>query len=165
MDDLEKEYIKANINHRYYVKFFITKIVEELQHRANVHDFSKYLDDESIGFIKAVPYTKIKWGSNDIPDDIAESLKDSLAIHHARNDHHPEHFQNGIEDMDLIQLLELVCDWRAAMIRHENFDIEETICVGQARFKFCNTIARILENTLERIDTYVDLAEMLKPKL
>ena len=165
MNDLEKEYIKTNIDHRYYVKFFITKIIEELSHRANVHDSSKYSNDETVGFVKAIPYTNIKWGSTDIPNDIANSLQDSLLIHHSRNDHHPEYFENGIEDMDLIQLLELACDWRAAMIRHKNFDIDETICVGQTRFKFCDSIARILQNTLERIDTYVDAAEIVKPKM
>ena len=40
-----------------------------------------------------------------------------LKSHYKRNDHHPEHFENGINDMDLIQLTELICDIQDASKR------------------------------------------------
>ena len=42
-------------------------------------------------------------------------MKDNQAIslHFARNTHHPEHYFSGVESMSLLDMIEMVCDWKA----------------------------------------------------
>ena len=50
-------------------------------------------------------------------------LKPMLDHHYARNSHHPEHYENGVNGMDLFDVLEMVCDWKAASERGEESSI------------------------------------------
>jgi len=44
-------------------------------------------------------------------------MKPALEHHYALYRHHPEHFQNGIDDMNLIDLVEMFADWKASSER------------------------------------------------
>jgi hypothetical protein len=165
MESDEKEFLERNIKHRYYVSFFLMKLIEDLFLRSNVHDVSKHSDEEFEGFRKSIYYLKGPWGQENRPPEILEQLNESLQIHYKRNDHHPEHFENGMEDMDLVQLLELIADWRAAMIGQDNHDIDETIATGQERFGYPDFMAKILKNTLIKIRQYELEADMHLPSL
>ena len=51
----------------------------------------------------------------------------ALQHHYEDNCHHPEHYRNGIHDMNMVDLIEMLCDWRAAIKRYHpdgrnNFD-------------------------------------------
>ena len=63
-----------------------------------------------------------------------EALKPALDIHYANNRHHPEHFPKGIRGMDLLDLLEMICDWKASSERHADGNIFNSIEVNQKRF-------------------------------
>jgi hypothetical protein len=41
-------------------------------------------------------------------------MGEALKHHYANNRHHPEHFENGINGMNLLDVIEMVCDWKAA---------------------------------------------------
>lgn len=165
MESDEKEFLHSNITHRYYVGYFLSRVIEELTRRAVLHDVSKYSDSEFQGFIQSAYYVLGPWGKENIPDEVRKRLRESMTKHHEANDHHPEHFQCGMEDMDLIQLLEMAIDWKSAMIRHGNFDIEENVRVGQTRFGYPDFFAKILVNTLKRIQAYEPEAKAHKPDL
>lgn len=47
-----------------------------------------------------------------------EKLMMAVHQHQQRNDHHPEYFSHGIDDMSQVQIAEMVCDWKA---RSEEF--------------------------------------------
>ena len=75
------------------------------------HDASKYSDAEFDAF-RAYLYP--------INDEEKENAKEDFEVakkhHYKVNDHHPEHWidKNGIpQDMPLICILELICDWDA----------------------------------------------------
>lgn len=80
-----------------------------------------------------------------------EGLKPALDIHYANNRHHPEHFENGIQGMDLLDLLEMICDWKAASERHEDGNIYNSIHLNQARFGYSDELKQILINTIDTI--------------
>lgn len=71
-----------------------------------------------------------------------------LEHHHANNSHHPEHFANGIAGMDLADLVEMFCDWKAASERNGSttFDVELAI----EKYGVEPQLASILRNTAER---------------
>ena len=63
-------------------------------------------------------------------------MGEGLNHHYANNDHHPEHWQHGIADMDLIQVIEMLADWKAATLRHENGSLSRSIAQNAERFEY-----------------------------
>ena len=49
--------------------------------------------------------------------------------------------------MNLMDLIELICDWRAAADRHADGDISESIKKNIERFNISPQLASILDNT------------------
>jgi hypothetical protein len=76
-------------------------------------------------------------------------LGQMLKHHYAKNSHHPEHYKNGVEGMDLFDVVEMLFDWIAASERGE----ASTVNLGAAfkRFKISPQLQSILENTADRL--------------
>lgn len=54
---------------------------------------------------------------------------------------------NGIAGMTLIDLVEMFCDWAAAVQRHADGDLARSIEINRERFGISDQLAQILENT------------------
>lgn len=65
------------------------------------------------------------------------------------NRHHPEHFVNGMNDMNLIDLIEMICDWKASSERHADGDIYKSIEINQKRFGYSDDVKSLLKNTVD----------------
>jgi Family of unknown function (DUF5662) len=75
-------------------------------------------------------------------------LKIALDHHYLQNTHHPEHYQNGIDGMSLLDLVEMLIDWKAASERHpEGMNIARSIEVSSRRFSIGEQLKQILLNT------------------
>lgn len=72
----------------------------------------------------------------------------ALEHHYKNNRHHPEHFKNGIEGMTLVDLCEMISDWKAATLRHDDGDILKSIEMNQQRFGYTDELKQILINTV-----------------
>jgi len=120
--------------------------------RGIVHDESKLNEPEFSQFAKSIPkLKKTTFGEEDY-EKAKESLGDALYHHYQYNDHHPEHFENGVHDMDIIQLTEMLCDMMAAVTRHENGDIHNSIDVMEEEGKITPDIASIFRNTINTLE-------------
>ena len=75
-------------------------------------------------------------------------MGEALKHHYAANSHHPEHYENGIDGMTLIDVLEMLCDWKAATERHADGDIMRSLEVNRERFGISDQLANILANTV-----------------
>lgn len=60
--------------------------------------------------------------------------------------------RSPIRGMNLISLLEMLCDWKAATLRHNDGDIRKSIEINQRRFGYSDELKQILLNTLGVID-------------
>lgn len=83
-----------------------------------------------------------------------EALKEmgnALQHHYQENRHHPEHFENGINGMTLIDLIEMVCDWSAAAKRKDPNGKINTQW-ARDRFGIDDQLASIIENTAKLIE-------------
>ncbi len=67
-----------------------------------------------------------------------------LEHHYGNNSHHPEFYENGIKGMNLIDLVEMLCDWKAATLRHINGDLLKSIEQNQKRFNYSDELKQIL---------------------
>jgi hypothetical protein len=54
--------------------------------------------------------------------------------------------------MSLVQLTEMLCDWKAATLRHKDGDIRRSIEQNQQRFGYSDEVKRILLNTLPLLE-------------
>jgi hypothetical protein len=128
------------------VRDFLDEFAAALLERGRVHDASKLADPEKAGFDRETPNLKnLTFGSDDYKASLAR-LGDSLQHHYASNTHHPEHWPNGVAGMDLLDLVEMFCDWRAAAERNANKTVNLQMCVE--RFKIEPQLASILANSL-----------------
>lgn len=91
-------------------------VTSALERRAILHDESKFRLDELGGFVRInAAAREHPYGSPEYKASLASENSPGGCIHthYERNSHHPEHHAN-IEDMGLLDLIEMVCDWKAA---------------------------------------------------
>lgn len=132
------------------VRNYIAKVVDELSTRSLKHDDDK-IDNptEKALFDEYTPKLKeCTYGSEEYKKFLA-GLKEGLDIHYSNNRHHPEHFENGISGMNLIDLIEMICDWKAASERHNDGDVYKSIEINQKRFGYSDELKYILRNTID----------------
>lgn len=131
------------------VQHFVNRIIHELMRRAEAHDESKLDHPEVALFTEHTPkLAGCTYGSAEY-DEFRKALGPALKHHYAHNRHHPEHFKNGVEDMNLIDLIEMFCDWKAATLRHNDGNIRKSIEKNAERFHISPQLIRILENTAD----------------
>jgi hypothetical protein len=139
--------INDTMQHIGQVCQFIADIAERLVKRGLVHDASKLREPEFTWFDKYTPkLAGSTYGSDEYKQFLTE-LKPALDHHYAMNRHHPEHFENGIRGMNLVDIVEMFCDWYAASKRHNDGDIMKSIGINQKRFNYSDDLKAIFENT------------------
>ena len=132
------------------VKNYIIYIVNELLDRGNKHDKDKIEDSiEKKLFDEYTPkLANCTYGSDEYKSFL-NGLKTALDRHYLNNRHHPEHFVNGMNDMNLIDLIEMICDWKASSERHADGDIYKSIEINQKRFGYSDDVKSLLKNTVD----------------
>lgn len=135
------------------VQFLLEQIQNSLVRRAYAHDESKLVEPEKSVFDKVTPKLKaLTYGS----PEYAESLKEmgtALDHHYAHNSHHPQHFkENGIMGMSLLDLIEMLADWKAAGERHADGSMEKSLGINKDRFKIDDQLTQILWNTVKELN-------------
>lgn len=119
----------------------------EIINRAKIHDASKLVSPEKEMFDEVTGKLRgLTYGSDEYKQSLAE-LKPALDHHYSKNSHHPEHYENGINDMDLFDLIEMFLDWKAAGERHVDGNIYKSIEINKERFKISEQLVSILRNT------------------
>ena len=137
---------KAHINR---VAHLLNLCGDELRYRGDIHDKSKLESPEKEAFDEETPKLKeLTYGS----DEYKESLKRlgvALKHHYAKNPHHPEHYENGIDGMNLFDVMEMLMDWKAATERHADGDIHKSLQHNKDRFNMSPQLVSIFENTIK----------------
>lgn len=133
------------------VRELMLGITINLLMRAHEHDMSKLVDPEVEGFDRMTPrLAQMTYGTDEYKASLDE-LKPTLDHHYAHNSHHPEHYPDGVSGMDLMDLVEMLCDWKAATERTANGDLAKSIAMNQQRFGYSDELAGIMTNTASRL--------------
>jgi len=131
------------------VNELLLKVSKDLMYRATYHDNSKLVDPEKSLFDEFTPKLKgCTYGSDEYKSFLS-SLKVALDNHYKNNSHHPEHYENGIDGMNLLDLIEMFLDWKAAGERHADGNIHKSIKHNKDRFKMSDQLVSIFKNTAE----------------
>lgn len=138
---------------------FLDRAIGDLGYRKSMHDQSKLVSPEVEAFDIATPkLATLEYGSDEYRASLRE-LGPALQHHFENNDHHPEHYENGVGGMSLMALIEMVCDWRAASerVKQRTDDpgkvktFESGLAYNQERFGYSDELAGILLNTAREL--------------
>lgn len=142
----------ATWRHINTVMRILTRMKGFITERMFTHDRSKLGAPEVQTFTEYTPKLKNStYGSEEYKGYLA-AMKPALDNHYANNRHHPEHFENGIDDMNLIDVLEMFCDWKAATLRHADGDLARSIEINAERFGMSPQLVKILQNSIPLVD-------------
>lgn len=137
--------------HKSRVLYYMNKIISSIMSRAEEHDNSKLVEPEKTIFDNSHYRLKeIEYGSEQYKESLND-IKVALNHHYSVNRHHPEHFENGIKDMDIIDIIEMLCDWKAASEKCKNGDILKSIDINQERFGYGDEIKQLFINTITNL--------------
>ena len=134
------------------VRWYIRIITDKLTTRGVNHDSVKLDSPEVEVFAEHTDQLKnLDYGSPEYNVHLA-AMKVALDHHYANCRHHPEHFANGINDMNLVDIMEMICDWKAASERQHNGNLLTSIEQNAVRFKMTDQLKQILLNTARLFD-------------
>lgn len=137
------------IEHIECVRKYIDHLEAEIAERAFSHDETKLISPEKEVFDEFTPkLANTTYGSDEYKEHL-KGMGKALEHHYSANRHHPEHFENGIKDMDLVDIVEMLCDWKSASMRHNDGDVLKSIEINQQRFGYSDELKSILINTLK----------------
>jgi hypothetical protein len=135
------------LRHSRRVDELMLQVISQIQDRLLKHDASKMEDPEKAIFDEFSPKLgQLEYGSDEYKESLA-AMGPALKHHYAENRHHPEHFENGVNDMTLVDLVEMLADWRAATERNKNGNLAASLEIQKERFSLSDQLVQILENT------------------
>lgn len=157
MEKEELNFENETRKHQKLVSDNLICIAIKILERAKIHDSSKLLEPERSVFIKTTENLKgLTYGSEEYKKQLLD-MKVALDHHYANNKHHPEYndingyssqtLNDPIRSMDLIDIIEMFCDWEAATKRHDDGDIYKSIDINEKRFGISEQISAIYRNS------------------
>lgn len=79
-------------------------LARRLVQRSLCHDSSKF---------EGIEWDFLDIDASDKDKEQRKNLRLAIHQHQQHNDHHPEYFASGLDDMSRVQIAEMVCDWKA----------------------------------------------------
>ena len=133
------------------VRQFLALVINDVFWRIEDHDKSKLQEPEKSMYDEYTPKLRsMTYGS----DEYKQCLKEmgvALKHHYENNSHHPEHYPNGINGMSLLDLIEMLADWKAAGMRHADGDMQKSLEINKKRFGMSDQLAEIFQNTIKEL--------------
>lgn len=121
------------------------------------HDKSKLENPEKALFDEYTPKLKTVEYNSDEYKQFLKDLKPALDHHYGVNRHHPEHHHHGIQDMNLIDILEYFCDCVAAAKRmKDGGDPVKSFEINQKKHGYSDDLKKIFLNTLSLVEEKQD---------
>ena len=149
--DQRDEAMRLTLDHVRRVAFLMSECIYNLLQRAIFHDESKFSFDE---WESVVEVTKnlhaMSYGSVEYEKQL-KILDKWIKLHYSRNSHHPQFYKNGIDGMDLLDLIEMIADWKAATERHTDGNLLKSFNVNREKFNISPQLENILKNTAIRM--------------
>ena len=136
------------------VRKFIRIFTDKLTTRGVEHDRLKLESPEVEIFTEYTPKLATATYGSEEYNEFLKEMNVALQHHYAHYRHHPEHFSKGINDMNLIDIVEMLCDWKAASLRHHDGNLLKSIEINAQRFGYDDQLKQIFINTAKLFDEY-----------
>lgn len=138
----------ASYEHIWQVRSLMLQVVYGLLERAHAHDRSKLEEPERSVLDEHTPDNlhDLTFGTPEY-EGFREAQAEGLRHHWQVNRHHPEHHPDGIRGMSLLDLVEMLADWKAATLRHDDGDLDRSIGLLRERYGYGAELEGLLRNT------------------
>lgn len=133
--------------HSLRVAELMGELIKELLDRSVRHDLSKTREPERAVYDEFVPQLRATTYGSAEYRALVDAMDEGLRHHYAHNRHHAEHFADGINGMTLIDLLEMLADWKAATERTSHGDLTDSLTTNRERFGIAPQLMDVLTNT------------------
>jgi len=145
--------VRETSQHIRKVQTRMAEVMGRLKMRALTHDASKLEPPEVEAFERvAGALFGLTYGSEEYRRQLATvDLRPALEHHYSNNSHHPEYWSDGITGMSLLDLLEMLADWKAAGERHADGSMARSLAINRGRFGIPDALQAILENTAKEL--------------
>lgn len=151
ISNLGKDSRPDTLEHIGKVMARIHEFCDQMEARAKAHDASKLEEPEKSGYDQLVTHlANVEYGTDEYRAALAEA-RPVIEHHYAANTHHPEHWPDGIAGMSLLDIVEMLCDWKAASERTKQGSIHASLAHNKERFGISDQLASILENTVREL--------------
>lgn len=132
------------------VRQLMANVWGNIYDRADRHDASKLQPPEKAMYDEWKP--RLRMLAEDGPEIVAAraAMGEALRHHYAHNSHHPEHYPDGIAGMSLLDVIEMLCDWHAA-VSEKGLDFGRSLEINRERFGISDQLYRILVNTAREL--------------
>lgn len=141
------ECIQETLKHIKRVEQLLNQTVSKLLEHSFTHDASKLAEPELSIFTEFTPKLKDSIYNSEEYKTFLKDMKIALDHHYSTNAHHPECHNGKIENMNLIEIMEMLADWKAASERHIAGSLHDSIIKNQERFGYSDAFKEILFNT------------------
>ena len=126
-------------------------VIHELRVRGEQHDASKLVEPEKSGFdVLTFKLANLTYGSDEYKSALIEGMP-TIDHHYRVNTHHPEHWPDGVAGMSLLDVVEMLCDWKAASERTKQGSIVASLVHNKERFGLSDQLYAILVNTVREL--------------
>lgn len=145
--DLPYDSTADTLKHSQRVGELLIQVITDLAERSVRHDRSKTEPPELEVFNEYTPKLKTStYGSDEYKGFLSE-MGEGLRHHYETNRHHPEHYADGIGGMTLVDLIEMLADWKAATERHDDGSLVRSLVIQRERFGISYQLLDVLQNT------------------
>ena len=160
LEDYQEEYREYVVAHKERVKQFADWLEENLPELFDnidldaFHEVIEEHDDSKFGEEEFEPYAAHFYGAKDNDFEYDKAWEH----HWLTNEHHPEHWLG--EDMPLIYILEMLCDWGSFSIEKKDFNELIDYYYEQARDdeekNLSDNTKLIIEEILDKIKSVLE---------
>lgn len=141
-------YFKTGVRkHQADVRSLSVSLSSLLLEQVSKHDDSKLEEPELSCFVEMCGENGPAFGSDEYKECLIK-IGVGKDHHYSCNRHHPEYFANGISDMNLIDILEMVCDWVSSSKRQGQIDVFRSLDICFDRFNIDPQLRSIIRNTV-----------------
>jgi hypothetical protein len=146
---VEFDFLCDTMLHVSEVQENLEQISSELRKRAFAHDRTKFQALEFDSFVSTrEDFKKANYGTPEY-QKCCDIVQPALDNHYSNNRHHTGYHKNGIYDMNLIDILEMLADWKAASRRSPTQTFKESLPKCYKKYNINETLQKIIETTLK----------------
>jgi hypothetical protein len=140
-------YVKYNLIHKFWILCYSFKLAWKIIKRGFLHDLSKFSGIEWKFFSRHSfeNYPHVGYGETYL-QHLQTTVKEAIDHHYELNDHHPEHYKNGIRDMKFDAFIEMYLDWLAATRANPHNTLSEVLKTNKDRFKIDDQLYEVMCN-------------------
>ena len=148
------------LEHIALVRKLLEQVTGDICQRIAVHDASKLQEPEKSMFDEWRPkLDAFEYGTSEYMDAVA-GMGTAINHHYEHNSHHPEYYEDGINDMTLLDLLEMLADWKAASMRRNDGNMKTSLEFGVERFNINPSLLKTLTVTANELGWLAEKAKV-----